>query len=164
MISRMRPRPQRAAVTTFLASSLLALTAATGAAAQCAQETRIEALHVHEVKTRLMVAALACEARSEYASFVNRFSPALSRNGEALKSYFRGEYGAQSNERLNAFVTRLANKVSQENSTDPGAFCAFSRELFETVITLADDKIASALPDERRTAQRDDRTCLVQLR
>jgi len=157
-------RRLRSRAALLAAAALLALGHASETLARCAQEQRLESLHVHEVKTRLMVAALACDARSEYNSFVSRFQPDLVQNGEAMKSFFRREYGAQSTERLNSFVTWLANKISQENSTNHGAFCAFSKELFDTVVSLGGDKIATALPDHRRAARLDDRTCLVQIR
>jgi hypothetical protein len=104
--------------------------AAGPALAQCASGPEAVALQMRTLQTRLMVAALTCDARADYNAFVGRFRPVLARNGRLLVSYFDRTHGRAGKQELNRFVTQLANAASAVSIEDRGAFCAEAEATF----------------------------------
>ena len=82
-----------------------------------------------------MIAALSCDARSDYNQFVNQYRPHLSFHGNELRQYFRKKHGRSHKRALNRFVTLLANGASQESIRDRGGFCAQSLDIFAALRT-----------------------------
>jgi hypothetical protein len=83
-----------------------------------------------------MVAALRCNERQRYAAFVERFSPELVQNGQALRSFFRTNYGTSASNKIDRMVTRLANEASHRSLSRGEVFCYDARELFQSVLDL----------------------------
>ncbi len=92
-------------------------------AAPCAAPVDLPPIQVRMLQTELMVAALTCNQRTDYNSFVNRFQPQLSAQGKYLQSFFRQKYGSGSAKALNGFVTRIANESSRRGMVERGQFC-----------------------------------------
>lgn len=92
-------------------------------AAPCAKQADQTALQVRMLQTELMVAALTCNQRTDYNSFVTRFKPQLSAQGKHLQVFFKTQYGAASSKALNGFITKIANESSRRGMMKRGAFC-----------------------------------------
>lgn len=92
-------------------------------AAPCAAPADLGSIQVRMLQTELMVAALTCNQRSDYNSFVTRFQPELSVQGKSLQSFFKQKYGAGSAKALNGFITRIANESSRRGMVQRGQFC-----------------------------------------
>jgi hypothetical protein len=103
-------------------------------AADCVAARERDSLTVRALQTRLMVAALSCGARTEYNDFVTRYRPHLTDHGDALRKHFRKLHGARHERALNAFVTSLANGVSQVSIDDRNGFCADSQAAFTQLL------------------------------
>jgi len=102
----------------------LALTLPTLAnAAPCVAPNELAPLQVRMLQTELMVAALTCNQRTDYNSFITHFQPQLSSQGKSLQSFFKQKYGAGSAKALNGFVTRIANESSRRGMLKRGQFC-----------------------------------------
>ena len=81
-----------------------------------------------------MVAALSCNARTDYNDFVVRYRPYLANHGYELRRYFRKLYGRGHKRALNTFVTALANGASQVSIVDRSEFCNESRTAFADLL------------------------------
>lgn len=92
-------------------------------AAPCAAPADEASLRVRMMQTELMVAALTCNQRTDYNSFVTRFQPQLTMQGKHLQSFFKQKYGSGSSRALNGFVTRIANESSRRGMQKRGEFC-----------------------------------------
>jgi hypothetical protein len=113
------------------AAALIAITTSSSVyAANCVQPRERDSQIVRALQSRLMIAALSCNARSDYNQFVNHYQKQLSYHGAGLQKYFRTKYGKGHKRALNKFVTRLANGASQESIKDRRGFCAESRAIF----------------------------------
>lgn len=134
-------RVRRAALRVAAAGALAVSFAGGAGAVVCVSAPERDSLSVRTLQTRLMVAALVCEARADYNAFVERFRPQLVGHSGTLKSYFRKAYGAGASRALDAYVTRLANEASVLSSADRAAFCRTSRQTFDALLTAS----ASAL-------------------
>jgi len=96
----------------------------------CASDRDLAALNTRVLQTELMVAALSCGEKQRYNSFVTTHQAVLVDQGQALQALFKRAHGAQGANRMNAFVTKLANDASQQvRSRDD--YCVFAVELFE---------------------------------
>ena len=98
------------------------------AASSCPTPAETAAEHVRILQTELMVAALKCRARTDlnlydkYNTFVRKYTPELVQHGKALTGYFERTYGAGYRQKLDKYITTLANSVSI--SSDKNAkFC-----------------------------------------
>jgi hypothetical protein len=129
-------KPRRTGLWLALVGALAMATAASAAAAECATAADAAALRSRAVQTELMVAALACEQRDNYNAFVERFRPALLREAQAFKAYFRRANGGAAEPAMSRFVTRLANVASQRSLADPAAFCAAAATAFDELSAL----------------------------
>ncbi len=113
--------------------SLLALSSTASLADGCSDRSR-QAFMVRSLQTELMVAALTCQIRPEYNAFVKRFKKHLALNGKALRKHYVKHYGDESEKRLNRYVTKLANKSSQQTINARGDYCDQARQLYEEVL------------------------------
>ena len=109
--------------------------AAMGAnAVVCADAAEKKSFGVRSLQTRLMVAALTCDARKQYNAFVTRYRPALAGHGRTLKDYFHRAYGPESGRRLDRYVTGLANRASLLSTLDRPTFCARAGRTLQTLL------------------------------
>ncbi|MEE8334023.1 MAG: hypothetical protein V3R85_09255 [Alphaproteobacteria bacterium] len=118
-----------------------------GASAQamtCAAGDR-DGLAVRALQTRLMVAALTCDARADYNQFVTRFRPHLTEHGTRMRRYFRHAHGVRHKQALNSYVTDLANRASTLSINDRAGFCTISRTAFGRLLGAADRDAYSVL-------------------
>jgi hypothetical protein len=117
------------------AAAFLAATFIGGAqAADCVVAQERDSLTVRALQSRLLVAALSCDARADYNDFVTRYRPYLANHGYELRKYFRKLYGTGYDRALNSFVTTLANGASQVSIADRGSFCNESRAAFAELL------------------------------
>jgi len=105
-------------------------------AASCVAPRERDSQVVRALQSRLMIAALSCNARNDYNQFVNFYQPHLAYHGSGLRKYFRKKYGKGHKRALNRFVTNLANGASQESIRDRGKFCADSRAIFSDLMSV----------------------------
>lgn len=105
------------------------------AASGCASGPVAEALQVRALNSRLMVAALACEAQDDYNAFVERFDGVLARSGRKVADWFGPRGGRRA---LNDYVTSLANKASLDSLGDRYAFCAGALSIMAKARTMDD--------------------------
>lgn len=119
-----------------LAGWLAVAAAGVARAGECATAADAAALQTRAWQTDLMVAALTCQRHDSYNAFVERFRPALQREGQALKAYFRRTHGAASGREIDRFVTRLANAASQRSIADRTGFCAGTDAAFDSLSVL----------------------------
>lgn len=94
-------------------------------------------LNARVLQTELMVAALACGEQQRYNAFVTTFKSELSQRGKLLRAYFKRVHGPSGENRMNAFVTKLANDASQRTANTPDAYCASSARLFNEVLAAS---------------------------
>ena len=116
-----------------VAAAITGLTAGSAIAASCDNRTDKAAFHVRSLQTDLMVAALTCEAKPEYNSFVRKFRTTLVDHGVALKSLFRNLHGARADKALNAYVTALANRASQRSISKRDHYCETTLRTFSAL-------------------------------
>ncbi len=105
----------------------------------CTDSAEDVAVQVRALQTRLMVAALACRAQLNpeypvyYNSFVRKFGSELAQHAHVLRAHFEREHGRSGDAQMDAFITRIANGVSQDSMSD-GNFCRASKPLFQRVL------------------------------
>jgi hypothetical protein len=107
-------------------------------AAGCADTRERESLTVRSLQTDLMVAALSCNVRDDYNTFVQRYRSHLSVHGHALRRYFQRTYGPRAQRALDRYVTELANQASQVSNADRTAFCAQTAASLDRLLAAAD--------------------------
>ena len=120
----------------FGAATLIALTCSSSVyAANCVAPRERDSQIVRALQSRLMIAALSCNARGDYNKFVNHYQRHLTYHGKGLRKYFREKHGKKHKRALNKFVTRLANGASQGSIKDRRGFCAESRAIFTQLMS-----------------------------
>lgn len=102
--------------------------------AECVGPRERASLDVRVLQSKLMVAALMCNQRSEYNAFVVRFRPALRAHGRTLVNYFDQTFDAQGKRQLDRFVTALANEASRESNVDRNGFCSEARRTLSSLV------------------------------
>lgn len=99
-------------------------------------------MQVRILQSDLMVAALTCDDRDRYNSFVHKFRPALAGHGKALQGYFQRTHGKGGKSALNKYVTTLANEASTRRLAMGTAYCSLARQLFDDVLRLKSAELA----------------------
>lgn len=131
-------------------------------AAMCALPHEHAALSTRVVQTDLMVAALTCNERSRYNSFVKKFEAELVANGRAMREYFRRAYGARAKSEVNRFVTRLANEASARAiARGTAAYCADASSLFGEVLGLEPRQLRAFLAERPVSNHHGVQSCAV---
>lgn len=119
----------------FLLAAFASLISFQAKAIDCAYEGEQNALNIQALQSRLMVSALSCGQQKDYNSFMKRFGKHLSSYHKKTKHYFNRVYSGQSEEKLNGFVTSLANQSSKISlNVDLDKFCNRSEALFDEII------------------------------
>jgi hypothetical protein len=94
----------------------------------CVRSDEVEAFTLRHLQSTLMVAALSCNQRDAYNSFVLQFQDQLATAGRKLAAYFdRGGGGKLG---LNKYVTEVANTAGLSRASDPQGFCEKTWEAF----------------------------------
>lgn len=115
-----------------VASPTLAASASSAAKGKgCADTSEAAALHVRSLQTWLVVASLSCGTVEDYNTFVVKYRGALQRHGDSLIRYFGRAYGKGGTDKLNRYVTLLANEASRLSLDDRDAFCARAAGIYD---------------------------------
>jgi hypothetical protein len=93
----------------------------------CASDEEARGFILRHLQSQLMVAALSCNQKEAYNTFVRNFVVDLSAGGRALIAYFNRVGGGTP--ALNKHVTDLANAAGLSRASDPG-FCAATWRVF----------------------------------
>ncbi len=100
---------------------------AAAAAMPCASDEEARGFVMRHLQSKLMVAALSCNQRDAYNTFMQRFMPELTYNGKAFASYFtRTGLGTPA---LNSHVTEIANAAGLSRAANP-RYCEATWQLF----------------------------------
>ncbi|MBO6521593.1 MAG: hypothetical protein JJ900_14495 [Rhodospirillales bacterium] len=126
-----------------VAVAITGMTAGAAIAGTCNGGSDKAAFHVRALQTDLMVAALTCEAKPEYNSFVRKFQNTLVDHGVALKALFRNLHGAKSEKALNAYITALANRASQRSISRRDQYCERTLRTFTALKDLKPAQLAT---------------------
>ena len=135
-----KPRTKGRAAGFAATLAFLAATApATSAAAVICNDDVVPAdtaKAVRVLQSELMVAALACDARHHYGTFVTRYKSDLKVSGHALKRHFHTAHGQKKGfAELNRFVTRMANKASGRMASLGPQFCTGALETYDQLLS-----------------------------
>ncbi len=117
----------------FVAMTVLGSAAMADTCDKPAEQT---AFQVRALQTDLMVAALTCQAKSDYNAFATKFQNVLVKNGKELKQHFLDTHGKGGVSKLNAYVTALANKASAKSIEARDGFCDDARRTFVSVLAM----------------------------
>jgi hypothetical protein len=143
--SKVRRRRSGSIVAGLVLGAGLAVAAAGSpawAGSACATAEDEVTLNARVLQTELMVAALVCGEQQRYNAFVNTFKSELSQRGQSLRAYFKRVHGPSGENRMNAFVTKLANDASQRTANGPAAYCAAAARLFSEVLVSSPRDLA----------------------
>ena len=121
---------------TFFIAGVSALTLYAGQAVAdiCSDPNDQAAVRTKMLQTELMVAALRCDSGPRYNAFVRKFKRDLVAQGTQVKAYFKRVYGADSERRINRFITFLANSASLRSLDAGDRYCASANALFAEVL------------------------------
>lgn len=107
----------------------------------CTSERDIAALNTRVLQTELMVAALTCDERVRYNTFATTYQSILVQRSQTLQEMFRRNYGGQGMDRLNSFITKIANDSSKESREKGDEYCTFAAELFDETLATSPSEI-----------------------
>ena len=99
----------------------------------CARPAEKAAFQVAALKSRLMVTALACDARDKYNAFIVANRTALLPQEKTLSGYFTRNYGRRGQTEHDQYITNLANAQSRRRIIDNARFCRDGRQLYADV-------------------------------
>lgn len=103
-----------------------------------AEEQKVQqAFNVIDLKSDLMVGALACNMRERYDAFMNRFQPHVLDAQHVMDAYFHRASGPYSGQKIeDTYVTLLANNRSVSGSAQGSNFCLDNAAEFNAVMKL----------------------------
>lgn len=123
----------------------LACTIAAGpafAATQCAKDNEVTAIQAASIQQQLMVAALTCNAVSNFNAFQIGYGKELRRSDGDLMKMFKRFYGRSGEREYHAFKTRLANDSSMRSIHDNPGYCAAAQTVFAAALTAQKPTLA----------------------
>jgi len=126
--------------------------AATTEAVGCARPEDMSAIKAAAVQQKLMVAALSCNAIQLYNKFVTSYQKELQNSDQALQNFFRRLNGKTGTADYHAFKTRLANTSSLQSIGDINAYCASTKESFDTALNSAKITLAGFVSSQATSA------------
>lgn len=138
---------------------LAAVAAGSAQAATCSPSMDRLPFQFRALQSRLMVAALTCDVRTQYNDFVVRFQSALARNGRALDGTFRRIYGAAAERQLNRFITELANDDSIASIGDRARFCADAQATFVKLAAMREDEVDAFTRERYASVKIEEKVC-----
>ncbi|HTU54122.1 MAG TPA: hypothetical protein VMF62_09140 [Acetobacteraceae bacterium] len=111
--------------------------AGTPVALACATPSEQAMFDVAGLKSELMVTALSCDADSQYNAFVVRYQGILQADDSELQTYFVHTYGRAGQAMHDAYVTNVANKMSEVGIAEGNGFCRRHLAVFAEALALA---------------------------
>jgi hypothetical protein len=102
----------------------------------CAKPEEKTAFDIAALKTRLMVAALACGDSDKYNAFIMQNRPGLVAQEKTLATWFARNYGKKAADEHDDYITALANAQSLHRIRDAAKFCTESEALFGQIATV----------------------------
>lgn len=131
-------RPVRAGALALI--GILALTSGPARAA-CEPTADQKSVGMRALQTELMVAGIKCSA-GRWNSFALQFKTTIKSDADRLQLLFRKTYGKSGADRMNAFVTQLANDASQRsNGAAEADYCRQEDVLFQKVLALTGSEL-----------------------
>jgi hypothetical protein len=113
------------------------------AATRCLTDEERAAIHVRMVQTELMVAALSCrrtmqgrDLPAQYNAFMRKHGEGLVNNSRLIQRYFAAQHGSDWGQKLDAFITGLANDASRRSMDSP-VFCDEAVTVFQDALRIA---------------------------
>ena len=119
---------------------------AQGSAKFCVTPQEMDSLMIAGVKSRFMVAALACNGKTGFNAFINKNRPALLAAEKVTTGYFSKHYGRAAMSMQDEYITNLANAQSQRRLRNNTAFCQDTLKVMDDAqsISSSADLIAFA--------------------
>jgi hypothetical protein len=115
------------------------------AATLCQDEPATLAVHAKFTQTKLMIAALTCGDSDRYNAFVKKFRKDLQGANQRLVSIFQKNFGPKSPAKLNAYVTKLANELSESSLSNSTIFCHAADHIFDESQRIDSKKFSTFL-------------------
>jgi len=103
----------------------------------CATPQQEAMFDVAGLKSELMVTALSCNADSQYNAFITRYQTLLRADDSELQSYFVRAYGNAGQSAHDAYITTVANKMSEIGIAEGTDFCRRHLAVFAEALALA---------------------------
>jgi len=145
----------------FATAAVVLLGSAAWAAAatpQCLRANEVEADQAIRFQTEIMVVSDTCGAQT-YTRFARRNRDALVQYQHELVERFRRSGSAHAQERLDSYLTQLANEASLRLGAEPVAeMCRNAQPLLATADTLSGDQFRRYVA-QRAAADRNERLC-----
>jgi hypothetical protein len=110
--------------------------AASPGALACATPQQLAMFDVAGLKSELMVTTLSCNADSQYNAFITRYRAILQADDSALQSYFVRAYGRAGQAQHDAYITNIANKMSEIAVAEGTNFCRHHLAVFAEALAL----------------------------
>ncbi len=102
----------------------------------CATPRQSAMFDVAGLKSELMVTTLSCNADSQYNAFITRYQAILMADDSALQSYFIRVYGHAGQAAHDAYITNIANKMSEIAVAEGTDFCRHHLAVFAEALAL----------------------------
>jgi len=93
-------------------------------------------------RSDLVVAALSCNARTQYNRLVSLHQDELVRGGHALRNLFNRLHKNKAAREMDRFVTYLTNRASQRRLSTPG-YCKTMSQVFEQAFAQPSNDLRS---------------------
>jgi hypothetical protein len=106
-----------------LSVTTLLMAPAFAAAPSCVTVNERTAMDARIVKEYLMVAALNCDVRKDYNTFVTKYGSDLKQHGAVMKKHFARTHGRKSEQEVDRYLTAAANEASTLSNRDRAGFC-----------------------------------------
>jgi hypothetical protein len=107
----------------------------------CKTTPERSSIGIRALQTELMVAGLKCSAE-EWNNFTAKFKTTIKSDADRMQKLFVKTYGSTGPNRMNAFVTQLANDASQRsNNSAEVDYCRQEEVLFKQVLALTGEEL-----------------------
>ncbi len=118
--------------------ALVACTNSLNAASYCAMPQEKQALDIRAMQAEMMVAAISCDQQKKYNAVLTKFEQSFANAGKAMKGYFIRNYHHNFENKMNIFITEIANESSRVSLTqDEKSFCKSTAQLFDKILAGA---------------------------
>lgn len=129
----------RGTLPALAAAAVVALASSPSTAEVAINGKERASLELRLLQTELMVAALGCSSADRYNAFVTRYQPQLVDGGKTMQNLFKRVHGGQAFNRINSFVTQVANEVSLRMVQNTNQFCDHTDAMFQALLNGAPD-------------------------
>ncbi|HUA78490.1 MAG TPA: hypothetical protein VMA86_12545 [Acetobacteraceae bacterium] len=118
------------------AMAFVGLVAGTSGAMACGTPQQEAMFDVAGLKSELMVTTLSCNADAQYNAFITRYQSILQADDAALQNYFVHTYGRAGQAAHDAYITTIANKMSEIAVAEGNNFCRNHLAIFSEALAL----------------------------